>query len=559
LAIWDASTAIRKTTHYPNFDHLTEGVGDCQHDDNEKTEGRNRVLDYDVVIIGCGPVGGLAANLLGKAGVRTLVVERVAEPHPLPRAVHIDHEVMRLFQSAGLVDRVSPLMRDTQGHMHIGADGGVIRYMGTAGRPRPFGWSGDYFFYQPELEAVLREGLGRFAEIDLRLGVECLGIDQDDRGVRLRLAAPEGETVVSARWVIACDGASSPTRKALGVVLDDLGFEEPWLVVDAEVDGPLVFPGFHHVPEGADLQQLSIMLCDPRRPATIVPGRGNHRRWEFMLLPGEDESTLDADAVEALVAPWVGSAPSRIVRATTYRFHGLIAETWKVGRVFLAGDAAHQTPPFFGQGMCHGMRDVANLAWKLEKVLSGGAPDALLDGYQQEREPQVRSVIASAVEAGRYICMLDPVRAAERDAEMRARQGDPVRTAADLITPIRGLTLDSPGAGKRFIQPRVRHEGQDQLLDDATGGGLVMLLRGEEARVEPAVARPLGIRQFRIGMDLEDVAGDLGLWLDEHQADAVLLRPDFYVFGTASGPGGASALLRAFDRAVATEETLCPA
>lgn len=521
--------------------------------------GRNGVLDYDVVIIGCGPVGGLAANLLGKAGVRTLVVERVVEPYPLPRAVHIDHEVMRLFQSAGLVERLAPLMRDTQGHMHIGADGGVIRYMGTAGRPRPFGWSGDYFFYQPELEAELRGGLDRFANVDLRLGVECLGVEQDGQGVRVRLAVgEEGDEIVAARWVIACDGASSPTRKALGVTLNDLDFEEPWLVVDAEVEGPLVFPGFHHVPEGADLQQLSIMLCDPRRPATIVPGRGNHRRWEFMLLPGEDETTIDAAAVEGLLAPWVGEASIRIVRAATYRFHGLIAERWKVGRVFLAGDAAHQTPPFFGQGMCHGMRDVANLAWKLEKVLSG-ASDNLLAGYQGEREPQVRSVIASAVEAGRYICMLDPVRAAARDAEMRARINDPVRTAADLITPIGGLTTDSAGAGKRFIQPRVGLGGMELLLDDATGGGLVLLSRGQDGRVSSELLAPLGILQCRLDHDLKDVSGDLGRWLDDHQADAVLLRPDFYVFGTAGGEGAAAALVRQFAHAIAEEQTLCPA
>jgi 3-(3-hydroxy-phenyl)propionate hydroxylase len=517
--------------------------------------GRNFVEDYDVAIIGCGPVGGLAANLLGKAGVRTLVIERVAEPYPLPRAVHIDHEVMRLFQSAGLADPLAPMMRETQGHMHIGADGGVIRYMGTVGRPRPFGWSSDYFFYQPELEAVLRGGLERFAQVDLRLGTECMGVEQGPGSVRLRLSGPDGTDTVSARWVIACDGASSATRKALGVALDDLGFEEPWLVVDAEVDGPLVFPDFHSVPEGADLQQLSIMLCDPRRPSTIVPGRGNHRRWEFMLLAGEDDSMPDAAAVEALVAPWIGEAPYRIVRAATYRFHGLIAKRWKVGRVFLAGDAAHQTPPFFGQGMCHGMRDVANLSWKLDMVLSGRCPEAVLDGYQDEREPQVRAVIASAVEAGRYICLLDPVRAALRDAEMRGRLDDPVQTAGDLIPPIRGLVLDSEGAGKRFIQPRVRLGDQELLLDDATGGGLTILSRGPE--ILPAQLE--GIRQFCLGKDLIDLSGDLGRWLDDHQADAVLLRPDFYVYGTARGPHATSRLVNAFTKALAMEPSLCPA
>lgn len=514
--------------------------------------------DFDVAIIGCGPVGGLAANLLGKAGLRTLVVEREADPHPLPRAVHIDHEVMRLFQNVGLTERLAPLMRDTQGHMHIGADGGVIRYMGTAGRPRPYGWSGDYFFYQPELEAELRNGLTRFDQVELRLGAECRRVGQTTSGAELEILQNGVTTVVSADWVIACDGASSPTRKGLGVALDDLAFDEPWLVVDAEVQGALTFDGLYDVPEGADLQQLSIMLCDPRRPATIVPGRGDHRRWEFMLLPHEADRPVDPLQVEALIAPWIGEASSRVVRAATYRFHGLIAEQWKVGRVFLAGDAAHQTPPFFGQGMCHGMRDVANLTWKLERVVTGASAPDLLDGYQAEREPQVRSVIASAVEAGRYICLLDPELAAERDRTMRARRNDAVRTAADLITPITGLTGQGKGAGARFIQPKVEVDGREVLLDDATQGGFVLLSRA-------AVARPdsvgVGVRRFGLGADLGDPSGDLARWLDVHEADAVLVRPDFYVFDTASGPDAEALLLDALaDQLILTQqEVACPA
>jgi 2-polyprenyl-6-methoxyphenol hydroxylase-like FAD-dependent oxidoreductase len=202
-----------------------------------------------------------------------------------------------------------------------------------------------------------------FPKVELRLGACLLDLVQGEAEAILTLA--DGSTT-RARYVIACDGARSAVRKALGVRLDDLDFEEPWLVVDAEVDGPIVFPAFDGVPDGANLQQLSVMLCDPRRPATIVPGRGSHRRWEFMLLPGEDDvAMMRPEAVQALVAPWVEGSAYRIVRAATYRFHGLVAERWQVGRVFLAGDAAHQTPPFFGQGMCHGLRDVSNLAWKL--------------------------------------------------------------------------------------------------------------------------------------------------------------------------------------------------
>ena len=520
------------------------------------------MLEYDVAIIGCGPVGGIAANLLGKAGVRTLVVERAAEPHPLPRAVHIDHEIMRVLQNIGLTDVLGDRVRDTQGHLHIGADRGVIRYLGTAGRPRPFGWSNDYFFYQPELEQVLREGLDRFASVTLQLGTALTGLTQDADGATLTLGTVDASSTVRARYVIACDGASSPVRKLLEVALDDLDFDEPWLVVDAEVSEPLAFPAFLGVPEGADLQQLSIMLCDPDRPTTVVPGRGNHRRWEFMLLPGEDETMMQADTITALIAPWVEGRPHRIVRAATYRFHGLIAERWKTGSVFLAGDAAHQTPPFFGQGMCHGVRDVANLAWKLELVLNERASPALLDDYQSEREPQVRSVIASAVEAGRYICMLDPDRAAERDRTMRQRASDPVRTAADLITPIRGRTGSSAAAGVRFIQPQVRRGDDTFLMDDVTGAGFVLVQRPGASVPKHPVIKRLGLKVVTLGDEIFDISTDLIDWLDAQGADAVVVRPDFYVFDIASKDEPVIALLDRLDACIplqtATAETITP-
>ena len=475
---------------------------------------------FDVAIIGCGPVGALAANFLGKSGFSVLVIEKEAAPYPLPRAVHLDHEMMRLFQSAGVIDRIAGDMRDTEGHLHVGADHGVIRYMGTVGRPRPYSWSNDYFFYQPELEAHLREALGRHAGVELRFGAAFEGLAQDDAGVTLDLS--DGSRA-RARYVIACDGARSTVRKALGVALDDLNFEEPWLVVDAEVDGPVRFPDLWGVPEAADLQKLSVMMCDPRRPATIVPGRGNHRRWEFMLLPGEDDQAMTApEMVAALVAPYLEGVPHRVVRAATYRFHGLIAHEWRKGRLFLAGDAAHQTPPFFGQGMCHGFRDVANLTWKLDLVLRGAVPEALLDTYQAERDPHVRAVITAAVNAGRYICQLDPEAAAARDLRMReeakaAQHG----TAADLIPPIgRGIIArGTQGAGERFIQPRVG----GRLLDDVTGGGWRLFTREAVDGTDDVTIVALD--------DLGD-DGAIADWLATRDADAVLVRPDHYVFGT---------------------------
>ncbi|MDT0509545.1 bifunctional 3-(3-hydroxy-phenyl)propionate/3-hydroxycinnamic acid hydroxylase [Novosphingobium sp. MMS21-SN21R] len=495
---------------------------------------------FDVAIIGCGPVGATAANLLGKNGLSVIVLEKELDHYPLPRAVHLDHEMMRLFQSAGVIGRVAPDMVATDGHLHIGADHGVIRYMGTVGKPRPFGWSNDYFFYQPELEAHLRDAFAENGRIALQLGAEFTTLEQDDSGVTVHYVQSGQPREVRARWVIAADGSRSPVRKALGVALDDLGFEEPWLVVDAEVEGPVTFPALTGVPEGADLQRLSVMMCDPARPATVVPGRGNHRRWEFMLLPHEDDAVMmQPENVAALVGAWMRQVPHRIVRAATYRFHGLVAEKWQVGRVFLAGDAAHQTPPFFGQGMCHGLRDVANLAWKMAAIANDGADEAILATYQPERDPHVRGVIGAAVAAGRYICELDPAKAATRDANIRAQAAQNAgETAADLIPAITTgfIAPGTPAAGTRFIQP-ILTDGRK--LDDLTGQGwrLFVHTTGPEGAI--------------VAADLPD-NGAVMAWLDTYGADSVLVRPDHCVFGT----GNPADLIAARDALLKTRQEI---
>jgi 3-(3-hydroxy-phenyl)propionate hydroxylase len=481
-------------------------------------------MTWDLAVVGCGPVGAYAANLFGRAGLRTLVLDRETAPYGLPRAVHFDHEMLRLLADAGLLEAIEDRLRAAHGHLHIGADYGVIRHLSAVGQPQPFGYANDYFFFQPELEEVLRAGLGRYANVSVRLGTEVVGLAQSESGVRLTL--DDGGTVC-ASWVLGTDGARSTVRKALGVQLDDLEFEEPWLVVDAEVDGPIRFPELTGVAEGIDLQRLSVMMCDPRRPATIVPGRGTHRRWEFMLLPGEEDGPMaEAARVAELLAPWVGGAPHRVIRAATYRFHGLVAQCWRRGGCFLAGDAAHQTPPFFGQGMCHGMRDVANLAWKLVLVHGRKAGSGLLDTYQTERDGQVRQVIGKAIEAGRYICVLDPVKAADRDVRVRATPD--VKTAADLIGPL-ASSIVAEGAGVRFINPPI-NRGR-ALLDDVTGGGWVLLTRRALALTNAAAAvlGDLECKVVQLPDDLEDSEGHLAAWFDAKGADAALVRPDFYL------------------------------
>jgi 3-(3-hydroxy-phenyl)propionate hydroxylase len=515
--------------------------------------------DYEVAVVGCGPVGAIAANLFGNAGLRTLVIEREAAPYPLPRAVHIDHEIMRIFQSVGLAGAMRPLMREAHGHIHIGADGGVIRYLGSVGLPKRFGWANDYFFFQPEVERAMQEGLRRYPHVEVQRGMTLAALAQTPSGVTLTMRGADGARQASARYVVACDGANSFVRKTLGISLSDMGFHEPWLVVDAEVDGPISFPAFSGVRAGADLQHLSVMLCDPQRPATLVPGRDNHRRWEFMLLPREDETAMtQPECVKALLAPYVGDRPHKIIRAATYRFHGLVAERWQQGCVFLAGDAAHQTPPFFGQGMCHGMRDVANLAWKFAAVLRRGAAAALIDSYQTEREPHVRSVIDAAIAAGRYICERDPAAARERDRSLRAAMGMPApASASDLIPAIRNGIVDRDGAlsatGARFIQPFVQAGARRVLLDDATGGGFVLLATSGDViagltDAQRALWRRTGGRSFAIGEAIGDADGDLTVWFAAQGAVAVLLRPDFYIYGIARNATDAGRLIESFGK-----------
>jgi 3-(3-hydroxy-phenyl)propionate hydroxylase len=508
---------------------------------------------FDVAVIGCGPVGALGAILLAQAGLRVAVIEQNAKLHPLPRAVHMDHEGMRLLQAAGIASRLAGDVSIADGHLHIGADLGVIRYLSTVGRPRPFGWADDYFFFQPELEAQLRSRLEELADVHLRLGVRVESLQQRDEGVQLYLSTASGPKRVAARWVIACDGAHSQVRKLLGIAMKDFGFEESWLVVDAEVDGSVRFPPITGLPATADLQRLSVMFCDPRRPTTVVPGRRGHRRWEFMLLPGEHaEDVLGAERLESLLAPWLEGVPHQILRAATYRFHGLVAESWRIGRVFLAGDAAHQTPPFFGQGMCHGMRDVANLAWKLALVESGAAHQRLLDSYQAERSAHVHSIVSSAIEAGRYICLLEPEAARHRDQALRqqATQGRPV-SAGDLIPALSTgvIAAGSPGAGVRFIQPRMNALEGSTLLDHWTGGGWRIFVR--DAHLLTLVARAVSLHCRSLELQLFDASGlaDSGAthdWLCRHEAAAVIVRPDFYVFGTAGDEGSIGPLLRRF-------------
>jgi 3-(3-hydroxy-phenyl)propionate hydroxylase len=479
-------------------------------------------FDCDVLVVGLGPVGATLAALLAQLDVSAIAIDSEAAAYPLPRAVHFDHEIMRLFQHLGIAAEVTDFANPLPRYEFRNGAGELLLHFDPV-MDAPCGWASGYMFHQPSLEGALHGLLQRLAKADVRLGWRFMSLAQDEAGVFAVLSGPNGSKTVRARYLVGCDGASSPVRAAIGGGLFDYGFDEPWLVIDAKLQ-----PGSR--PPDANLQ-----VCDPGRPTTCVHSGPGRHRWEFMLLPGETaETALDDGFIQGLLAPW-DCGPVEIERRAVYRFHGLVAHRWRSGRVLLAGDSAHQTPPFAGQGMCSGLRDAANLAWKLGAVLHARADDSLLDTYQAEREPHVRSLIEVAIGMGRLVCTLDKEAAAARDRNMLAMRaaGAPPPPQPRAPPFAAGCVMaGAPGAGEIFPQPAFG-EGCGRLrLDDVLGAGTWLITR----EAIPSPVDGLVIRR------LEDEAltpfrDHLLAWLDERKADAVLVRPDRYVFGSGEPQG----------------------
>jgi len=481
------------------------------------------VVDCDVAIIGYGPVGATLAGLLAGRGVRTLVIDREVDIYPLPRAAHVDHEIMRIMQELGCADEMLAGMRPNPGMDFLTADHEVLLSMRSPGLTS-LGWPASVFINQPLFERQLREAVSRLGATTL-LGSGVAAIDSSEAAMhehadRVQLTLDDG-SIVTARYVVGCDGARSFTRRTLGIGSHDLEFEEPWLVVDMLINDA-----------DSGLPEFALQVCDPARPHTLVPMPAPRFRFEFMLLPGEDPVAMQTpEAVAELTAGWLPAGAATVERSAVYTFHGLITTRWRSGRVLLAGDAAHQTPPFLGQGMCSGMRDAANLAWKLHAVLRG-ADEALLDTYQQEREPAVRSIVQAAVDFGRIICTLDPAQAAARDEAMlaaRASAADVQDTSEGVpMAPLTG-SLVTAGGGRPSYQPTLA----GRRLDDLVGPRWLAITRcaaGEDgAWWTQRGALVLGADEHPELVALLDAA----VAPDGIVADAVVVRPDRYVLGGA--------------------------
>jgi len=492
--------------------------------------------DFDVGIIGYGPVGATLANLLGQSGLKIVVLEREPSVYHLPRAVALDGEGMRLFQTMGLAAELLPRLNVSRNIRHVSADGKLLLLIARSGTGSE-GWHNAYRFYQPELETVLRNGVSRFPSVDVRLRSEAFALDEARDHVRIRYEDLKSGALaeVTAGYVVGCDGARSTVRRFMGAELQDLRSHERWIVLDMILDQPP-----DGVPEAADETGRvidAIQYCDPARPTTFVPMPGKRHRWEFMLMPQDDPATITRpESIYELLKPWnVDPAKSKIERAVVYTFHSALSTRWRRARLLLAGDAAHQMPPFLGQGMCSGLRDAANLAWKLRDVLAGHAPDSLLDTYETERMEHVRAFIELCVELAGVIQTTDPEKARQRDHDLIANP-----TMLRPITPRLGPGLHGdapPPAATRAAQPRL---ADGTLLDDRVGYRFAVLAtRSLADRLPPAIRAKLD------GGDVVLVAaeGEVAGYLAELHAEAVVIRPDRHILGVASTPAELDAVL----------------
>ena len=482
-----------------------------------------------IAIVGAGPTGLTLANLLGVYGIRCVLIERNAATVHEPRAVSIDDESLRTMQALGLADTVMAETVAGYGSHYYSARGRLFAKVQPT--EQPYGFPRRNAFRQPILERQLRAALARFPHVTTLFEHELIGFTQDDNEVTLRLRRAGGELDITCDYMAACDGASSFVRRTLGIGMGGSTFRERWLIVDLE-NSPVSSPH-------------TKVWSDPKRPCIALPGPQLTRRYEFLLHDNErDEDMLAPEMIRRLMQTHEAAPESRIVRTVVYAFHARLAERWRAGRILLAGDAAHLTPPFAGQGMNSGIRDAFNLGWKLANVADGRLGPHLLDTYETERRDHVWAMIEFALNIGRVLAPPNALAAwaiergflalaafpKARDYIAQMKFKPPPRFNEGFIVPD-GLSARRTLVGKMLPQPRVRDaQGREVLLDDLLGDGFAVLVNSPRAaQIGPLLASaPWSDLTTRI-VQMPRETGVPNARLAEFNDHIILLRPDRYV------------------------------
>jgi 2-polyprenyl-6-methoxyphenol hydroxylase-like FAD-dependent oxidoreductase len=498
---------------------------------------------YDVVIVGYGPTGMLAATKLGRAGCKVAVVERYKTLYTLPRVGIVHDDVLRMFQELGIVEKIKPATYFLPKYEL--ANKGKILLSNAVQPTAAHGWPEFISIYQPAFEAELDLLAKSLPSVDILRGCKGVAIAQDADKVSLTIEDDDGaRRTIEGRYLIGADGGNSFVRQALGIEFEFLGFDQDWLVIDAKMKRP----------PRAEIPLLR-QFCEPEQPGMTMQMGAHHRRWSFMIFPDEtiEHATKPENVWKRLDRPEGGTPDEfELIRVASYKFTSQIAPAWRDRRVFLAGDAAHLMPPFLAQGMCSGFRDAYNLAWKLELVLKGLAAPALLDTYETERAPNARATIIESARVGQNVIERDPDKARERDVRLLAMQAELEKTKGQkglIAFRVPGFTeglvakpSDNIGAaGDVFPQGEVRRNGDKGRFDELAGRGFLIVARDADpaavlSRDDLAFWNRIGGRMVRLtsqpGKDgLVDADGRYSQLMDEYGCDVILKRPDYYIFG----------------------------
>lgn len=508
----------------------------------------------DVAIVGYGPTGMVLAALLGQKGVSVTVLERYESLYPKPRAAAFDDETMRTFQQLGIAEQVLAGTNVQNGYVWVNGKGQILTDF-EYDNPGPNGWPAQYMMYQPHLEEVLDRAVRNNQNVQVFTGSEVTKIENHRESVFITaLTHNDQQITVEADIVVGADGGNSFVRQTLGIELDSYDFSENWLVCDFKL---------HHDVAGLPTFQ---QVCNPDEPIAIVNIGPGHHRFSFRLERDADRKAIvDPDKVWARVSDYLTPEDADLIRVANYTFQSAIAEQWRRGRILLAGDAAHQMPPFLAQGMVSGIRDARNLAWKIEAVL-GGAPDSLLDTFQEEREPHVRFITEKAIELGRVQTMRDKLQAEERDRTMMSAHAARQRPDKFSYPPLSGRIIAN--SGEIFPQGFVSNNSRSAMFDDIAGTSWQIIVS------QPSILRELpstlrerfttmgghevsfGITSMLEGAPLSDTGGVYTRWFANEECIAVIVRPDRYIYGTARSSDELSLLLENLTTSDARTKTL---
>ena len=488
---------------------------------------------FDIAICGYGPVGSTFAGLMGKLGHKVLVIEKNSGPSPTARAINTDGEQLRTFDRLGIAEKVVENSNEVH-RVHF--SDAKLKPIQTIDQPigvSAMGWPNQILFYQPELEGFIRSSVEAIENIAIKEGTELLDFKDDENGVTLQCKSSSGTEEYRTKFLIGCDGASSSVRKKLQVNLDDLEYNQEWLVIDAHLTQKVNIP-----------TNEAMQICNPKRPGTYVPGRRGHLRFEFKMMPGETSEDLEKDEkVWELLSPWVNENNAVLERAQVYSFHACIAKSWRERNVLIAGDAAHQMPPFMGAGMGTGIKDIANIAWKIDLLLNGKASKNILDTYQKERHSHAKWTVAQTVTIGQVIegfC-----------AAAEGKEYEPKGPSYDVNFPHipSGIYSDPQDmiSGVPVPQPLLMRENKKVLMDNIIESNFALITKDQDLDLSEKaklISNSLDIKTIFIGSE-DDVEGRLDGIFNKYST--ILVRPDKYTYGGVSDNSEVSNMIESLE------------